>query len=167
MKQLLLIRHGKSSWVHPGISDHDRPLNQRGEADAPSMARALEERSVEPDRIVTSTAMRAKTTAFLIAERMQIPEARIEEREDLYLAAPGTILRLIQNLDESLDTVFFFGHNPGMHEAVDRLCSGAAVFDFPTLAIGRIQFGAEFWGEVEWNSGKLLELMTPKGVQEG
>lgn len=164
MKQLLLIRHGKSSWDHPGLSDHDRPLNQRGERDVPRMASALIGRGIKPDRIVTSTANRARSTALKIAEEMQIPDDRVEETESLYLAAPATILRIVQNLDESLNTVFLFGHNPGMHEAVEGLTSNGSVYEFPTLAVGRIRLEEEYWGQVDWNSGELIELITPKGL---
>ncbi|MEM7603077.1 MAG: histidine phosphatase family protein [Verrucomicrobiota bacterium] len=167
MKQLLLIRHGKSSWDFPGRSDHDRPLNQRGERDAPRIAAALLQRGVSPSKIVTSTALRAKTTASMIAQSMDAGSVDLEEVGDLYLASPRTILTQIQNLDEGLDTVLFFGHNPGMHEAVVELTGDPSVSEFPTLAVARIELGLDFWGEVDWGSGLLLELLTPKTLSAG
>ncbi len=165
MKQLLLIRHGKSSWDLPGRSDHDRPLNDRGERDAPSMAAALQQRGVKPDQIVTSTALRARTTALMIAEGMRYPPAQIIEVSDLYLASPRTILTQVQQLDESHETVLIFGHNPGMHEAVVQLTNDISVQEFPTLATARIEFDLDYWGEVEWGTGLLLELLTPKSLK--
>ena len=162
MKELFLIRHGKSSWDHPNLSDHDRPLNHRGERDAPRMARAFVKRRIEPDQVVTRTAIRAKNTAFRMAATMEIPGQCIREENDLYLASPHTILRIVQSLDESLETVFLFGHNPGMHEAVVRFSGSSAVPEFPTPAVGRIQFEQSYWGEIDWGSGNLAELILPR-----
>lgn len=165
MKQLLLIRHGKSDWDHPGLADHDRPLNDRGRRDCPRMAEALKSRGIVPDRIVTSTALRAATTAEAIAGELGVDSGTIARRPELYLAAPQVILRVIQGLDESAGTVFVFGHNPGMHEAVGRLCGGEAVDDFPTLAVARIELDVDHWGAVEWGDGVLLECLVPRGLE--
>lgn len=164
MKQLLLIRHGKSDWDHPGLTDHDRPLNDRGLRDAPRIASALIGRGVRPDLIVSSTAVRALTTAQLIAGKMGYPPENILEVPALYLAPPGVILRAIQQLDEAAGTVMIFGHNPGMHEAVAAFAAGEEVADFPTLAVARIEISAEHWGSVEWDSARLLELIIPRGL---
>jgi phosphohistidine phosphatase len=162
MKQLLLIRHGKSDWDHPGLSDHDRVLNERGLRDAPRMAEALKQRGIAPDLIVTSTATRAATTATMLAEGLGYPVERIVKVPDLYLAPPRTILRVVQDLEESAGTVLIFGHNPGMHEAVNLFCEAPGLEDFPTLAIARIEFEVDYWGGVEWGNGLLLEFLTPR-----
>ena len=164
MKHLLLIRHGKSDWDHPGLTDHDRPLNDRGLRDAPRIASALIGRGVRPDLIVSSTAVRALTTAQLLAGKMGYPPGNILEVPALYLAPPGVILRAIQQLDEAAGTVMIFGHNPGMHEAVAAFAAGEEVADFPTLAVARIEISAEHWGSVEWDSARLLELIIPRGL---
>jgi phosphohistidine phosphatase len=164
MKQLLLIRHGKSDWDHPGLSDHDRPLNDRGRRDCPRMAEALKSRGVAPDLIVTSTAVRAATTAEAIAGGLGVDPAAIVKRSELYLAPPQVILRVIQGLDESAETVLVFGHNPGMHETVERLCGGEGVDEFPTLAVARIELEVDHWGEVEWGDGLLIERLIPRGL---
>ncbi len=162
MKQLLLIRHGKSDWDHPGLSDHDRPLNDRGRRDCPRMAAALKSRAIAPDRIVTSTAVRAATTAEAIADGLGVVRSGIEFRPELYLASPQVFLRVVQSLDESAETTLIFGHNPGIHETVERLCDGESVDDFPTLAVARIELDVDHWGEVEWGDGRLLECLLPR-----
>lgn len=164
MKQLLLIRHGKSDWDYPGLSDHDRPLNDRGRRDCPRMAEALRSRGIEPGAIVTSTAVRAATTAESIAQGLGFDPAAIVRRSELYLAPPAVILRVIQGLDESVGTALVFGHNPGMHETVERLCEGEGIDDFPTLAIARIDLEVEHWGSVEWGSGLLIERIIPRSL---
>lgn len=164
MKQLLLVRHGKSDWDLPGLSDHDRVLNERGLRDAPRMAAALERRGVKPDGIVTSSAVRAATTASLVARHLSFPEDSIQQFPALYLASPGTILRTVQGLDESKEVVLIFGHNPGMHEAVNLLCEAPGLEDFPTLATAILEFDLDHWGEVDWGAGLLIEFLTPRSV---
>lgn len=164
MKQLLLIRHGKSDWDHPGLADHDRPLNERGFSDAPAMATALLAREVQPDLIVSSSALRAATTARLIAGMMDYPIEEILIVPSLYLATPETILRTVQQLDEATATVMLFGHNPGMHEVVNAFSDDGQVNDFPTLAVARFAFAAAHWGLIEWGSGDLLERLTPRDL---
>jgi len=164
MKELLLIRHGKSDWEHPGLSDHDRTLNDRGRRDAPRMAGVLRQRGIVPDLVLSSTAVRALTTAMMVAEGLGYPPERIIRIPDLYLAPPKTILRHVQGLDESAGTVLIFGHNPGMHEAVNLFSEEAGIEDFPTLAVARFELQIEHWGNAEWGRGLLLEMFTPRSL---
>lgn len=164
MKQLLLIRHGKSDWDHPGLSDHDRPLNDRGRRDCPRVAEALKARGVAPDLVVTSTAVRAATTAEAVARGLGFDPAAIAQRPELYLAPPQILLRVVQGLEESAGTALVFGHNPGMHETVERLCGGEPVDDFPTLAVARIELEVDHWGEVDWGDGLLVERLVPRAL---
>ncbi len=166
MKQLLLIRHAKSSWDLPGKADHDRTLNDRGHRDAPRMGQALRQRGVKPDAIISSTAVRAATTASIVAGELGFPASEIRQVRDLYLASPRTILTLVQQLDEQLETVLFFGHNPGMHAAVESITHDPSVHEFPTLAVARIELDVAFWGEVDSGSGLLLELLIPRALRE-
>ena len=68
MKSVLVLRHAKSSWKHPELPDHDRPLNKRGKHDAPLMGRLLKREDLVPDVIISSTAMRAGATAEAVAK---------------------------------------------------------------------------------------------------
>jgi len=167
MKQLLLIRHGKSDWAQPGLADHDRPLSERGLRDIPLIAEALLERGIAPDVILTSTAVRAATTAEMMAGAMGFPAEKILQVPGLYLAPPGGILRAVQRIDESVRTVLVFGHNPGMHETVMAFPAGEGIADFPTLAVARFEITAEHWGLFEWDSARLIEVVTPRGLPGG
>ncbi len=166
MKELFLIRHAKSDWDHAGLSDHDRPLNDRGKRDAPRMAEALRRLVVSPAQIVTSTATRAATTAELLAEGLGFPVAKIDRVPGLYLATPQAILRVVQGLDEEGGTALVFGHNPGMHETVNLLSGEMMVEHFPTLAVAHFELAVECWGEVEWGDGRLREMLTPRGLPD-
>lgn len=167
MKELLLIRHAKSDWGDPGLDDHDRPLNRRGLRDAPRMGKALAERKISPDLIVTSSANRARTTASLVAAELGYEESLIKVESGLYLAHPEEILQVIQGIDESVGCVLLFGHNPGMHEAawqMTRPGSPASADHFPTCAVARFQISAEFWGTVAFGEGELVDHLYPKGL---
>ncbi|MEM7698292.1 MAG: histidine phosphatase family protein [Verrucomicrobiota bacterium] len=162
MKQLLLARHAKSSWDFPGIDDHQRDLNDRGVRDAPRMGAALSQRGIRPDLIKSSSATRARKTAAIIAPALDVSPGQIEIDDSLYLASPSSLLLSIQQLDEAIATAIFFGHNPGMHGAADQLARDEEIHSFPTLAVARLEFDCEFWGQVEWGTGFLVELLTPK-----
>lgn len=164
MKELLLIRHAKSDWDHPGLPDHDRPLNARGLRDAPAMAAALKQRGVSPDRIVSSTAVRAMMTAKRLAGGMDYPEEKLRRKPELYLAPPAILLAVVQQLDEEAGTVMIVGHNPGMHEAAAALSPGGGPGGFPTLSVARFEIAADYWGLVEWGSARLVEFLTPRSL---
>lgn len=129
------------------------------------MAAALSQRGVSPDSIVSSTANRAATTARVIAEGLGFSPENIRYENDLYLASPKTILHFVQQLDESAETALLFGHNPGMHEAAEMFAGDRGVDSFPTLAVARFELDIEYWGEAEPGCGLLLELLTPKNLE--
>ncbi len=130
------------------------------------MAQALKQREVSPDLVMSSSAIRARSTAAGLSEGLGLDEGSMVLSPDLYLASPGVILRHVQALDESLSKVLIVGHNPGMHEAVAELCPNESVDHYPTLAIARIELSVDFWGEVDQGSGFLVELLTPKTLRE-
>ena len=92
MKTLVLARHAKSSWDEPDLEDHDRPLNERGEHDAPRMAKRLAGTGVRPEVILSSTALRALTTAEIFGEVLDL-DVELDER--LYGASPATIAAVV------------------------------------------------------------------------
>jgi phosphohistidine phosphatase len=158
MKTLLLARHAKSDWNAAGLSDHDRPLNARGRRDAPAMARRLLDEGVGVQRIVSSTATRARNTAAEYAAAFGL--AVIEEPA-LYAASARAILGIAADLPDQVDVAMLVGHNPGMTDAVAEL-TGSFV-EFPTCAVAECRVDVDSWGELIEGSGRLLSLRTPRG----
>lgn len=118
MKSLLLMRHAKSSWNDATLSDHDRPLNKRGERDAPRMARWLQSQDLLPDRIICSSARRTCQTAEVIAEAIDCEATVVDE---LYLANLQTWQAVLSaNMDS--EVLLAIGHNPGIEEFVEQVC---------------------------------------------
>jgi phosphohistidine phosphatase len=130
MKKIILIRHGKSGWDSPWLSDHDRPLAERGIADVPQMARRLQERGLVPDLIVSSTALRAADTARLTAAVFGYPESAIVLEKSLYHASPEQLLDVIRGQSEAVQTLALVGHNPGLTELIQEL--GCRLDNLPT-----------------------------------
>ncbi|WP_395245375.1 SixA phosphatase family protein [Agromyces sp. MMS24-K17] len=160
MKTLLLVRHAKSDWGDPRLADHDRPLNDRGEKDAPAMGGRLAERGVELDLVVTSTALRARTTAGLIAAAVGLPDDRVVEDERLYGASGGGILAVASGLPDDVEVAAVVGHNPGMSDAVGELTGTWT--DLPTCAVATCRVDVDRWVELVERTGVLDRIDTPK-----
>ena len=162
MKTLFVIRHAKSSWDDTSLSDHDRPLNERGLRDAVRMGKALKDRGVQPDVILSSTANRARTTASMIAEALEFPDSDITEGDQWYLAPAKLWLRSVQQIDEDASAAMIFGHNPGMHDFAEQILENESISRFPTLAVAHLEWDLSYWGEIDWRTARLAELLLPK-----
>lgn len=156
MKTLLLARHAKSDWGDPSLPDHDRPLNARGRRDAPAMARRLVDEGIRITHIVSSTALRARSTADEYAAAFTL---EVADDPRLYAASVRTIVEVAGRLPDEADVAMLVGHNPGMHDAVAEL-TGDFV-DFPTCAVAECQVEVDSWSELIEGSARLLRLRTP------
>ncbi len=121
MKTILFLRHAKSNWDDPALDDHDRPLNKRGYQEAPLVGSLLAEKNLMPDLIISSTALRAKDTAELVARAAKF-EGKITLEPGLYGAEPQVYGQIIKNLPDKLNCVMLVGHNPDLEEIVHALC---------------------------------------------
>lgn len=162
MKELILIRHAKSSWDQSGLSDHERPLNGRGERSAPLVGEALAGRGVRPDVMISSTAVRAYTTAKVIAGKIGYPEEEIIRNEAVYLAGVSTLMRVIQGIDETHESAALFGHNPGFHDLANTLLRNSVIDRMVTCAVVRMRLDLEHWGAVGAGDGELIEHLWPR-----
>ena len=164
LKTLLVLRHAKSSWKDTGLEDHERPLNQRGQRDAPGMGRLIRERGLIPDLIISSDAVRARLTAAAVAETAQYAgEIRLEPR--LYGASVDEILAVLRTVEgKNAKTVMIVGHNPGLEELVAQLTGEP--HDFPTAALAQIALPIDRWRDLSDSTrGKLLGLWRPKELK--
>ena len=147
MKTLILIRHAKSSWKTPGLPDRLRTLNKRGRQDAPVMGERLANRGVEVDRVISSPATRALATAEFVTEEIGFPWDDVIVDERLYHAAAFDLLRVIQDLEDHLDCVMCFGHNPGLTDLVNHL-SPYYIANVPTCGVVELRFDVDTWALV-------------------
>jgi phosphohistidine phosphatase len=146
-KNLFIIRHGKSDWDRPGVSDIDRPLKERGIRDAHEMAKRGLEQGLVPDLIISSPANRALNTARIFSKVLGYSPDSILINQDLYLAESDEIMEVIAAADNSSNTLMLFGHNPGFTELTDDL-SNLNIDNLPTTGMVLLKFKAESWEEI-------------------
>ncbi|HEX6124455.1 MAG TPA: histidine phosphatase family protein [Pyrinomonadaceae bacterium] len=159
MKTLFVLRHAKSSWDDPDLSDLDRPLNHRGKVAAPFMGDLMARNGFLPDVILSSPAIRARETARLVKEGGDLP-GDITEVEEIYEAIPKTLRRIVSGIDDRFRSAMIVGHNPGM-EGFVRLLTGK-LKPMPTAALAVIELDIATWSEIADGSGKLHHLIRPK-----
>ena len=146
-KELILVRHAKSSWDDPYLDDHDRPLNERGLRNAPEMGKRLQGWGICPDVWISSTALRAITTAEIMAEEIGFPPDQIQRSKDLYHASATELQEFIAELDHRIGCAILFGHNPGMTSLVANLY-GLPIGNLPTSGVVHFQFNENTWSLV-------------------
>ncbi len=162
-KQLLLVRHAKSDWDNVHLSDFNRPLNSRGEKNAPEMALRLKKQDLIPQQIISSPALRALTTAEHFAGVLGIKKTDIVKEMEIYEALPFTLLDVINNLDEASSFSALFGHNPAITSIVRDLCN-SDVDNIPTCGMVLIRFPFDSWNLVSSGTGDLVFFDYPKKV---
>jgi phosphohistidine phosphatase len=161
MKTLYLIRHAKSDWSDKSLSDFDRPLNKRGTKNAPLMGSKLADKGIHPDLILSSPALRAKTTAITIAKALSYPLDSIRYNHDLYACDVETILSIIRDVSPSVDTLFVFGHNPEITECANYLSNGD-IENIPTCGVVEMRLIKDDWKSIGENSAEISEFDFPK-----
>ncbi|MFE5488291.1 SixA phosphatase family protein [Streptomyces sp. NPDC056527] len=164
-RRIVLLRHAKADW--PQVSDHERPLADRGRADAPVAGRKLADTGIAFDLALCSTAARTRETWKLAVQELpHRPRTVYEER--LYEASPGELIALLNEVSDEVRNLLVIGHNPGMHALSDAL-AGSAEGDalarmnrggFPTSAFSVLGFSGS-WKSVEHGFGTLLDYWAP------
>lgn len=161
MKTLLLIRHAKSSWDQPGLSDFDRPLNERGKKDAREMAKRVKEKGIEPDHFISSSAKRARKTARYFAEEFGFKKDDIRLVEKLYAATQSEFLQAIKDINDKYKTVALFSHNPGLTDFASSL-TNVRVNDMPACAVFALQTETDSWKDFLNAEKKFLFFDYPR-----
>jgi phosphohistidine phosphatase len=146
VKTLFLVRHAKSSWDDSTVRDKDRRLDDRGKRDTPKTGERLAKRHVKPDLILSSPARRALDTAKIIARKLGYRSKDIVVVDRLYGAAVDELLDVIFELDEELQNVMLFGHNPEFSALAYRLSN--EISDMPTCAVAELSFNAKSWPDI-------------------
>jgi phosphohistidine phosphatase len=146
VKTLFLVRHAKSSWDQTSVPDKRRPLGDRGRRDAPQMGKRLQRRDVKLDLILSSPALRALTTAEIIAKELGYKRKDIGVDDRLYPGQANELLDVVRKLDNTLERVMLLGHNPALTELAHRFSSD--ITHMPTCAVAEFEFDAESWSNV-------------------
>ena len=127
MKYLYLIRHAKSSWSDPSLSDFDRPLNKRGKRDLPVMGQRMATYEPKPELIISSPAKRARRTARGIGSALGFSKREIVLDEELYTFSPEGFFQVLQRTPEVIQVLAMVGHNHGLTECAEMLSGESLV----------------------------------------
>lgn len=172
MKTLYLLRHAKSSWDDPTLSDHDRPLAPRGRNAAPRMAVWLRTQARRPDLVICSTAARARETWELVARELQ-PAPEVDVRRSVYDAGPEQLIAVARGAPARVGTLMLVGHNPAMEEAAallardgDARALATMQSKYPTAAVAELTFDVASWQEIGRDTGHLARFVRPKDLAE-
>ncbi|MEO6675279.1 MAG: histidine phosphatase family protein [Ginsengibacter sp.] len=162
MKTLYITRHAKSSWVDFTKADFDRPLNDRGNRDAPEMAKRLLKRKVNIDAFISSPAKRAKSTCKHFCTAFNVNSEKIIFIDKLYGASVQTFYETIRDLDNKYDQVAIFSHNPGITDFVNTLCENVRVDNMPTCGVFAVELTIKDWKIFKEKGNQYLFFDYPK-----
>lgn len=165
MKTLSILRHAKSSWNDASLSDRERPLNKRGRHDAPMMGRRLKESAIRPSLIVSSPAVRAWTTAKIVAREISYPREFLQRDDRLYLAGVRQLFDVVSEQDPGFNSIMIVGHNPGLTEFANRLVPDLTP-NVPTCALVAVEIDTDDWNLRGNPACRLLLYDYPKRVAE-
>ena len=163
MKTLTIVRHAKSSWKNQDLSDRERPLNNRGQRDAPIMARRVADAGVRPSQIISSPAVRAWTTAKIFARQLGYPVEFLQREDNLYLASLDNLLDVVAMQDAGFNHLMLFGHNPGLTDFVNYFVPGLTS-NLPTSGVVTVSLNCEEWTLYDRPETELVLHDYPKKV---
>lgn len=159
MKEVILVRHGKSSWDYQDTSDRDRPLSQRGIKDARMVSEYLQQTIEVPDLIYSSAANRALHTAMIFMRGLNVDPKIVNVAEELYSFSAESVMDFIRNLSEDNDRVMIFGHNPGF-TSISNIFGNKPIDNLPTSGVVQMTFEVSSWKQI--NKGLTEIIVFPK-----
>lgn len=162
MKTLYIIRHAKSSWANANQTDFERPLNDRGNRDAPVMAEKLFNRNASIDLFISSTALRARKTCECFCKAYGVDINKIHFSDKLYHAPAYVIYSVIESIEDKNNSAAVFCHNPGITDFVNTLTEHDRIDNMPTCGIIAVQADTDTWKNFESAEKKILFFDYPK-----
>jgi len=163
MKSVILFRHGKSDWNASYDKDHDRPLNERGVDASKKMGQFLKGMSQIPDLIISSTAVRAKTTAQLAIENANWSSKFVLE-SGIYGGSPEYLLELIHIQDDEHSSLCLVGHEPNFSSFISK-ATNKNYINFTTANMAKVNFNVDLWTQVQFFNGELEWHQQPKKLE--
>ncbi len=165
MKALTLLRHGKSDWHTAAATDHERPISRRGRRSADAVGRFLRRVDLVPDAVVTSTAVRARTTSERAAEAgaWGCPILRSPE---LYNSHPEAVLDALKGQDDTHQHLLLTGHEPAWSQVASQLIDGGNL-GMVTATLVHIELPIVRWSQIQWGRAKLLWMLPPRLLMAG
>lgn len=165
MKTISLLRHAEASWSDPSLSDFDRPLNKQGDHEAELMGAYLHVTGVKPAHIVSSPALRAITTASIMAGALHMDPGQILQIPSIYEARVSDLISVVRGFGDQLEHVMLVGHNPGLSMLAGNLTDRG--YNLPTCAFLSLKLAIEEWSELAPGVGRELLYFRPSDIHPG
>ena len=162
MKNLIIVRHCKSSWKDPSLSDFDRPLNKRGNIDGELMSNYLREKEKKIDKLILSTSIRTRLTSKYFIEKIHFNS--ISYLDELYHASYSEIIKIISKIENNFNNIMVIGHNPGLTELINQNTS-MNIYNLPTTGVVKVKFKGDKWERITENKGKIVYKKFPKELK--
>jgi phosphohistidine phosphatase len=160
-KNLIIVRHGKSSWDYSNVDDIDRPLKERGINDAHLMASRIKGEINDIDLILSSSADRALHTANIFARELKVPSFKIRILEDIYFADESELLQMVKSINNEINTVLLFGHNPTFTIFANYFVK-SPLDNLPTSGVVLLSFDIEEWKDLDKSKVISRKVDYPK-----
>jgi phosphohistidine phosphatase len=161
MKTLYLVRHAKSSWDHPGLSDFERPLLSTGIKKTSQIIKYLKKKNVSADLIISSPAVRAFETAKLIASGIEYPAGNIKPEPSLYNSGIDDYLDVIREIPDDINSLMIFGHNLTITH-VANLFLDPGIDLLPTSGVVAVTFDTNEWKNISGAKKEQEFVVFPK-----
>ena len=165
MKTLFIVRHAKSSWDNFSLDDHDRPISKTGIRKTERIVKYLIKNKIYPELFVSSSAVRAKETAFQIARGLDYPTEKVIIEEALYHASTDTVFSTLFGLPADIHSVMVFGHNPTLTYFVNNFIS-PEIDNLPTTGIVSIGFKTDKWEKISEAKFRINFVVFPRMLKE-
>jgi phosphohistidine phosphatase len=162
-RRLYVLRHAKSSWDDPGLSDHDRPLAKRGRRATKPLRLYLQKHEIAPELVLCSTARRARETLERIEPALGAPTVRREPA--LYAASAEALLDRLRDVPDAVTSVMLIGHSPGIEDLADTLTGSPVGSKFPTAALATLELLSARWGDTGPGTAKLIDFVRPRDLE--
>lgn len=161
LRNICFVRHAKSSWENPQLADIDRPLSKRGERDAPFLASKMVDLQITADLIITSPAVRARTTARIFADAVELDSSCFIVNDMLYGADVTEIVKMVQGIDDKYKSIFVFGHNPTM-TIMANCFAGVDISNVPTCGVLQAKTMVSGWKDWSPEVSAFVGFYYPK-----
>lgn len=161
MKRIYVVRHAKSSWSDSRLSDIHRPLNERGKKDAPFMGKICASKGYIPDLLVSSNAKRASSTAKAFCKALGLDKSKLSYDKSLYHASEDAYINVCYGLDDKINAIMMFGHNPGITYLANSITLDY-IDNVPTCGVLVIDATINSWRDLDFTNCKLKDFLYPK-----
>jgi len=163
MKTLYIVRHAKSSWDYPGLSDDERPLLQKGIKRTKKIASFLKAKNITVDVFISSYAVRAHETAIIIANELGYSDDKIIISQQLYHGGADRIYEELYQLSDHIESAMIFGHNPTFTSFANHFL-GEKIDWLPTSAVVAIKINTDKWTELSMAKHRPDFVVYPRDL---